>query len=607
MPVTLRHVLVVLLAVVVGSPALPAAAAGPAVPVEQEPRPAVVLPDGDPRAEATALVRRPDGTLVVRRSGARPAAEARGLAERWRGGRDVVAADVAVPVQAFTGPAPDPLQTEQWALDAIRAPGAWELGDASEQVVAVVDSGTQLDHPDLEGALVAGRDLVDGDRVPQDENGHGTHVSGIAAAVAGNGQGVAGVALRGKVMPVRVLDAKGAGSSSAVAEGILWAVDNGATVVNLSLGGTKRDSVLAKAVDHALSRGVPVVAAAGNSALDGDPVTYPAALPGVIAVGAVDSNDQRPSFSSTGEHLALVAPGVGVLSTTLGSGYGSMSGTSMSAPHVAAAAALLRSAEPALTPAAVHDRLLRTARDLGPAGFDTSYGWGILDTVAMRTALTQSATSSPIATKHEALGGDRGLLGPATSAERAVVGGRMQTFERGSIWWSAETAAREVHGGILGTYTRLGAQAGALRFPSTDETGTPDGRGRFNHFQGGSIYWTLTTGAREVRGAIRGTWARLGWERSAVGYPVTDETGTPDGRGRFNHFQRGSIYWTPTTGAKEVRGAIRDHWASTGWERGWLGYPTSDEYAVPGGRANDFERGRVRWEASTGRISVVRW
>jgi subtilisin family serine protease len=386
MPVTLRRVLVVLLAVTVAGPALPATAAGPAP--DREPRPAVVLPGGDSaRAEASALVRRPDGTLAVRRSGARPAAEARGLAERWRAEHHVVAADVAVPVQAFAVPAPDPLQPNQWALGATNAPATWELGDAAGQVVAVLDSGAQLDHPDLRGALVAGRDLVDGDHVPQDDNGHGTHVAGIAAAVAGNGRGVAGVALRGRVMPVRVLDAKGGGSSSAVAEGILWAVDNGATVVNLSLGGPKRDSVLEKAVEYALSRGVPVVAAAGNTALDGDPVNYPAALPGVIAVGAVDSKDTRPSFSSTGDHLSLVAPGVSVLSTTLGSSYGPMTGTSMAAPHVAAAVALLRAASPGSSPADLRTVLLRTAVDLGARGFDAEHGAGRLDVHAARTAL----------------------------------------------------------------------------------------------------------------------------------------------------------------------------------------------------------------------------
>ncbi len=148
----------------------------------------------------------------------------------------------------------------------------------------------------------------------------------------------------------------------------------------------------------------------------------------------------------------------------------------------------------------------------------------------------------------------------------------------------------------------LGGFGGFLGAPTTDEAIAPDGNGHFRHFQGGSIYWTPRTGAHEVHGAIRDKWASLGWERSFLGYPLTDESGTPDGVGRFNHFQGGSIYWTPRTGAHEVHGAIRDKWASLGWERSSLGYPTSDE--LPGqagiGRVSHFEHGSIFWSAETG-------
>ena len=123
--------------------------------------------------------------------------------------------------------------------------------------------------------------------------------------------------------------------------------------------------------------------------------------------------------------------------------------------------------------------------------------------------------------------------------------------------------------------------------------------------ENGSIYWTSATGAFEVHGAIRDKWAELGWEAGALGYPVSNETITPDGIGRFSVFQRGSIYWTAQTGAHEVRGAIRDKYAETGWESGALGYPVSDEYAVPGGRRSDFQRGIITWDSATSTSTVT--
>jgi uncharacterized protein with LGFP repeats len=134
------------------------------------------------------------------------------------------------------------------------------------------------------------------------------------------------------------------------------------------------------------------------------------------------------------------------------------------------------------------------------------------------------------------------------------------------------------------------------------EMPTADGVGRVRDFENGSIYWTPATGAHEVHGGIRVKWAQLGGERFN-GYPITDETGCPDGVGRFNHFERGSIYWTPDTGAWEVHGAIRDHWASAGWERGPLGYPVSDETGPADQRANRFQHGVITWTPTGGAVS----
>ncbi len=183
--------------------------------------------------------------------------------------------------------------------------------------------------------------------------------------------------------------------------------------------------------------------------------------------------------------------------------------------------------------------------------------------------------------------------------------GRFNHFQSGSIYWTPQTGAQGVQGAIRQVWSDRGWERSSLGYPVTHELPTPDRIGRFNHFQSGSIYWTPTTGAQVVQGAIRNTWAQLGWEQGPLGYPVTHELPTPDRIGRFNHFWNGSIYWTPATGAWEVRGAIRQRWADLGWERSRLGYPTSNEYAVPGGQRSDFQNGSIVWNALTGQTAVL--
>jgi uncharacterized protein with LGFP repeats len=177
-------------------------------------------------------------------------------------------------------------------------------------------------------------------------------------------------------------------------------------------------------------------------------------------------------------------------------------------------------------------------------------------------------------------GWERGPLGYPTQDEinaPRISGAREQDFTAGQEYWSPTTGAHEVHGAILAEYIAVVAPTFGL--PLTDELTTPDGVGRFNHFSnGGSIYWTPATGAHEVHGAIRAEWAATGWEAGPTGYPLTDEMTTRDGVGRFNHFSKdASIYWLPTSGAHEVHGLIRSTWAATGWELGPLGYPVTDE------------------------------
>jgi uncharacterized protein with LGFP repeats len=168
---------------------------------------------------------------------------------------------------------------------------------------------------------------------------------------------------------------------------------------------------------------------------------------------------------------------------------------------------------------------------------------------------------------------------------------------------TAEAQPSEALSEIYRKYLALGGAGGFLSNPTGPESSAPDGYGRFREFQGGSIYWTPDTGAHEVHGAILQKWAQLGWERSVLGYPTTDEDVTPDGIGRFNDFQYGSIYWTPSTGAYEVHGAIRDLWAQLGRETSCLGYPISDEEPSSNlgwTRQNRFDHGTIWWSPDKG-------
>ena len=223
---------------------------------------------------------------------------------------------------------------------------------------------------------------------------------------------------------------------------------------------------------------------------------------------------------------------------------------------------------------------------------------GLSGTTYADTGLTTGTTYYYVVTATDSAGQE----GPPSNEASA-------TPTNCSTYTSSGTGSHQVCGPILAKYQALGGPSSFLGYPTTDELPTPDGTGRFNHFSStanvndvdGSIYWTPNTGAWSIHGAIRAKWASLGWERSFLGYPVTDETGTPDGIGRFNHFSNsGSIYWTPGTGAWSVHGAIRTKWASMGWERSCLGYPVSDEFAISGGRRSNFQHGFITWNASTG-------
>lgn len=304
----------------------------------------------------------------------------------------------------------DPYYRHQWHLDLIQMPRAWTRNRGEGAVVAVIDTGVAYrDHgrfrqvPDLaEDRFVPGWDFVDGDDTPDDEHGHGTHVAGTIAQSTNNGVGVAGVAPRARIMPIRVLDARGAGSWGNVAAGIRWAADHDADVINLSLGGGINSQAIASAIAYAHRKGVVVVAAAGNTGRGR--VQYPAANRFAFAVGAVRFDETLSFYSSYGSALDVVAPGGdlrvdqngdgmpdGVLQNTIlardpsKSDYLGFQGTSMAAPHVAGVAALLRSSG-VKDPAAIE----RILRDTAKAKKDRNrYGAGLIQADAALRAATR--------------------------------------------------------------------------------------------------------------------------------------------------------------------------------------------------------------------------
>ena len=302
----------------------------------------------------------------------------------------------------------------QWNLDDPNAGGigtraAWDIqrGDPNV-IVAIVDTGVAYEDfdiyrqaPDLAGTrFVPGYDFINDDSHPNDDQGHGTHVAGTIAQSTDNNVGVAGVAFGCSIMPVKVLDQNGTGDYFTIASGILFAVENGARVINLSLGGMESSRTLRTAVRTAYERGVTVVCAAGNGFLEGNAASYPAAERDYcIAVGAIRYDRTRAPYSNTGSYISVVAPGGdlrldqnndnyadGILQQTFVSdpnvfAYWFFQGTSMAAPHVSGVAALLAS-RGVTRPDKIREAIEHTAVDLGTPGWDEEYGWGLVDAFA---------------------------------------------------------------------------------------------------------------------------------------------------------------------------------------------------------------------------------
>ncbi|MGH8975260.1 MAG: S8 family serine peptidase, partial [Acidimicrobiia bacterium] len=434
-------------------------------------------------------------------------------------------------------------------LSAVGLTRAWDTVTGSDSLVlAVIDSGIDRDHPDLAGRLLSGRDIVNRDFDPSDDEGHGTMVAGVAAARTNNGAGVAGATWRGRILPIKVLDAQGIALDNDIAAGITWAVDQGADVINLSLGGPGASSVLQAAVDYATSHDVVVVSAAGNLAA-GDPVEphYPAACDGVIAVGATDPSNNLASFSNSGNWVDLVAPGVDITTTAPASGpaeaYAQVAGTSFAAPLVAGAALLLRAADPTASPATIADRLRRSARDLGAAGFDSRFGAGLLDVAAALRLSTGSAAGSGGGTATQvrsgywamstdgrvfdfgdatALGDAAGQLSqPAVDLEAAPGGAGYWIVDRHGAVFTFGTAS--YHGGLSAASLRPGETVTSL-------SATPGGLG----------YWLFTTTGRVFAFGNAGTFGDLAGE--ALNAPVLDSAPTPTGDGYYMVAADGGIF-----------------------------------------------------------------
>jgi subtilisin family serine protease len=298
----------------------------------------------------------------------------------------------------------DPHFDDEWGLEAVEAPRAWSLTCGYSSVtLAVLDTGTDLDHPDLVDKVRTDLDydFVNDDNVADDDAGHGTHVSGIAAAATNNERGVAGLGWETTLLPIKVLDDTGYGNTEDLADAIRYAADNGADVINMSLGGEGISCsaeglwYMREAISYAYEQGVVLIAAAGNTGTNTD--IFPANCEHVLGVAATSSSGSRATYSTYGDHVSVAAPGSYIYSTGwageayCSSGYCYKSGTSMATPHVAGLAALLSAHYPDYTPDQIASAILDNAEDRGAEGWDPYYGCG---TINAYQALSEGAHGS---------------------------------------------------------------------------------------------------------------------------------------------------------------------------------------------------------------------
>jgi len=305
-------------------------------------------------------------------------------------------------------------QAQQENLRVIRLPDAWEVTTGDDTIIAMVDTGIDLSHPDLATKIwsnpgevpansldddangfvddLQGWDFVHADSLPDDDQGHGSHVSGIAAAGTNNHTGIAGVSWGARLMPLKALDQNGGGSWDDISQAIIYAADNEARVINLSIGGDEYSQTIVDAIEYARSRGSLVVAAAGNG---GGAVMFPARMANVLAVAATDNQDIPWNLSNRGPEIDVAAPGVEIFSTNGAGSYTDLSGTSMSTAHVSGLAALLWSLDSDLVAGEIAEAITVTAVDVWSPGFDHLTGWGRIDASAAASLLGHHSAYFP--------------------------------------------------------------------------------------------------------------------------------------------------------------------------------------------------------------------
>ncbi|MEW1904706.1 type VII secretion-associated serine protease mycosin [Streptomyces sp. NPDC056488] len=355
----------------------------------------------------------------------------RSVRRRARGGAAVLLAAAFSVLPATTAPAhADTIRARQWGLEALHTADAWRTTKGEGVTVAVLDTGVDADHPDLEGSVLPGHDLI-GFGAERGDRAWARHGTAMAGIIAGHGHGpdgrdgVLGIAPEAGILPVRVIlessdkarDKARKSRGTALAQGIRWAADHGADVINLSLGDDSEsahpDAGEDAAVQYALSKGVAVVASAGNGGEKGDHVSYPAAYPGVIAVTAVDRYGTRASFSTRRWYATVSAPGVDIVIADPDRRYYEGWGTSAAAAFVSGAVALVRAAHPDLTPAQIKTLLIDTARSRPKEGRSDAKGYGTVDPAAAIEAGARLKGGDP---KNTAAGYRGSHFGPGPTA-----------------------------------------------------------------------------------------------------------------------------------------------------------------------------------------------
>jgi subtilisin family serine protease len=440
----------------------------------------------------------------------------------------------------------DAVLGQQWALRNIHAFEAWDITTGGGVTIALLDTGVSLSHPDLKGKLLPGHDFANNDDDPSDDEGHGTYTAGVAAANSNNGTGIAGICWGCKILPVKVLNHRGQGDDADIAAGIRWAVDQGARIISMSLGGPDDTDVMRDAVTYAHDHNVLIIAASGNGQEDGNKPNYPAAYPGVLAVAATGPNDSVTGFSTTGDYVDIAAPGVGVWSTLwtdeTGNTYGAANGTSAACPHVAGAAALVLSLRPDLSADQLAEILEAAADDQDAPGKDRQEGYGRLN---LLRAVQMAADPNVLSHSH--------------------IQGRV-----------------------------AGAPAGATLSLNTGQQTQPDGGGfyRFDNLPAGA--YTVSLNGPGVNAAPQPAWV----SGTALSVATVDFILGPDVSRFFAPIPApsdGTTYFSET--GHTLRGTFKAYWQANGGLP-IFGYPTSEQFIERGEDGRDytvqyFERHRL--------------